>query len=228
MRSASANPRVMTRTVGSPLRSSSALVATVVPSRTTEIRSAGMGAPSATPSRRRIPATAGSVYRHGSSDSSLWTASVSSGRRATTSVKVPPRSIQNSQPRSTPALPRRLSAPDRRDQRPCWPGPVGSADGPEIVVRPRSGYPQGDLPTGRYPGLGGPPGTAEAAAGVDSASVADLLVGRGQVNGGHRGEVRSARGIAQIGHPQVPGRACALEQRPREPAVAELVDVSLG
>ena len=44
-----------------------------------------------------MPATAGSAYRPGSSDSSLCTASVPSGRRATTSVNVPPRSIQNSQ-----------------------------------------------------------------------------------------------------------------------------------
>ena len=51
----------------------------------------------AMPSRCRMPATAGSSYAPGFSDSSLCTASVPSGRRATTSVNVPPRSIQNSQ-----------------------------------------------------------------------------------------------------------------------------------
>src|SRR5659263_341196 len=98
MRSVSAKPRVMTRTVGSPFRSSRALVATVVPIRTTSISSVGIGAPGATPSRWRIPATAASRYRAGSSESSLWVVSVPSGRRATTSVNVPPRSIQNCQP----------------------------------------------------------------------------------------------------------------------------------
>src|SRR6266581_4581150 len=95
--SASANPAVMTSTVGSPVRSSSAFVATVLPSRTSAIRSAGIAAPGGTPSRWRIPATAGSAYRAGFSDSSLCTASVPSGRRATTSVNVPPLSTQNSQ-----------------------------------------------------------------------------------------------------------------------------------
>ena len=41
MRSASAKPRVMTSAVRSPLRSSSALVATVVPIFTASMRSAG-------------------------------------------------------------------------------------------------------------------------------------------------------------------------------------------
>ena len=44
MRSASAKPRVVTKRVRSPLRSSSALVATVVPMRTTSMSSAGSGA----------------------------------------------------------------------------------------------------------------------------------------------------------------------------------------
>ena len=60
IRSASPKPSVITRTVGSPFRSSSALVATVVPSRTAAIRVAGTGAPGSTPSRCRMPATAAS------------------------------------------------------------------------------------------------------------------------------------------------------------------------
>ncbi len=42
-----------------------------------------------------MPWTAASRYRSGFSDSSLCVASVPSGRRATISVNVPPRSIQN-------------------------------------------------------------------------------------------------------------------------------------
>ena len=57
----------------------------------------GMGCPGGTPSTVRIPARTASWYAPGFSESSLRTASVPSGRRATTSVKVPPRSIQNSQ-----------------------------------------------------------------------------------------------------------------------------------
>ena len=53
MRSASAKPLVMTRTVGSPFRSSRALVATVVPSLTEPIRSAGTG--SAGPEPEQLP-----------------------------------------------------------------------------------------------------------------------------------------------------------------------------
>src|SRR5690625_1122831 len=42
-----------------------------------------------------MPATAASRYRAGFSESSLWVTRRPSGRRATMSVKVPPRSIQN-------------------------------------------------------------------------------------------------------------------------------------
>src|SRR5512147_316157 len=97
MRSASRKPRVMTSTVGSPLRSSSALVATVVPILTAAIRSTGIGCSAATPSRCRMPATAASRYCSGFSDSSLCVTSAPCGSRATMSVNVPPRSIQNSQ-----------------------------------------------------------------------------------------------------------------------------------
>src|SRR5262245_33591351 len=44
-----------------------------------------------------MPCTAASGYASGFSDSSLCAISVPSGRRPTTSVKVPPRSIQKSQ-----------------------------------------------------------------------------------------------------------------------------------
>ena len=67
--------------------------------------SAGMSCAGAMPSRCRMPATAGSEYAAGFSDSSLCTASVPSGRRATTSVNVPPRSIQNSQRPSISLIP---------------------------------------------------------------------------------------------------------------------------
>src|SRR5258708_16802954 len=104
MRRARAKPAVMTSTVGSAVRSGSALVATGVPRRTDRIRSEGIGASAGTSSRWRMPATAGSAYRPGFSESSLCTASVPSGRRATTSVNVPPRSIQKSQPPASISL----------------------------------------------------------------------------------------------------------------------------
>ncbi len=56
------------------------------------------GPPSAVPSSARIPATAASRYRAGFSDSSLCVSRRPSGRRATMSVNVPPRSIQNCHP----------------------------------------------------------------------------------------------------------------------------------
>jgi hypothetical protein len=95
MRSASRKPRVVTSSVGSPLRSSKALVATVVPIFTHSTWSGVIGSPAASPSRWRMPATAASRYCSGLSESSLCVARVPSGRRPTTSVKVPPRSIQN-------------------------------------------------------------------------------------------------------------------------------------
>ena len=96
MRMASSSPAVMTSTVGSPRRSSSAFVATVVP-----ILTAAMAArrraqrPAAARCRRRLRPRSGS----GSTDKSFSVLSSPAGVRATTSVNVPPRSIQNSQPR---------------------------------------------------------------------------------------------------------------------------------
>src|SRR5919106_5959133 len=101
MRNASPKPRVIANAVRSPVRSSSALVATVVPIRTTSIRSVGMRVPGSMPSRTRMPATAASGYWFGFSDSSLWVTRLPSGRRATRSVNVPPRSIQNCQRSAT-------------------------------------------------------------------------------------------------------------------------------
>src|SRR5208282_5261770 len=86
---------------GSPFRSSRALVATVVPSLTEAIRAAGIFWPGATPKSCLMPATAASRYAPGWSESSLRATSCPSGRRATISVNVPPRSIQNSQRPST-------------------------------------------------------------------------------------------------------------------------------
>ena len=51
MRSESANPRVVTNTVRSPLRSSSALVATVVPIFTASMAPSGSGWPAVRPSK---------------------------------------------------------------------------------------------------------------------------------------------------------------------------------
>ena len=101
MRNASRKPRVVTSSVGSPLRSSSALVATVVPILTHSTRSGVTGSIAFKPSRWRMPATAASLYCSGFSLSSLCVTSVNVpsalGRLPTTSVNVPPRSIQNCQ-----------------------------------------------------------------------------------------------------------------------------------
>ena len=70
-------------------------MATVVPSLTAPIRSAGTGSPGARPSSSRTPATAASRYA-GLTDSSLCATSEPSGRLATMSVNVPPRSTQKS------------------------------------------------------------------------------------------------------------------------------------
>jgi len=71
----------------SPLRSRSAFVATVVPIRTSAT------SPPSSSSTRRIASSAASSYRPGFSDSSFSTRSRPSDERATTSVKVPPRSM---------------------------------------------------------------------------------------------------------------------------------------
>ncbi len=135
IRSASRKPRVMTSTVRSPLRSSSALVATVVPIFTQATRCAGIDSSGASPSSRRMPSTAASGYCDGFSDKSLWVCSAPSGAHPTMSVKVPPRSIQNchrvlmprdSRPHPLAARPRsratrwhtRLKIP-RRGRMPC-------------------------------------------------------------------------------------------------------------
>ena len=60
MTSASPNPAVATNRVLAPLRSSSALVATVVPILIADTRLAGNAAPGATSSSLRIPSTAAS------------------------------------------------------------------------------------------------------------------------------------------------------------------------
>src|SRR6516162_2773687 len=97
MRSASRKPLVVTSAVRAPLRSSSALVATVVPILTALMSASGNGSPGSSPMRSRMPCTAASAYASGFSESSLCATSVPSGRRPITSVNVPPRSIQNSQ-----------------------------------------------------------------------------------------------------------------------------------
>ena len=96
IRSTSRKPRVVTSSVGSPLRSSNALVATVVPRRT-DSTCTSPGALRRTTSP--MPRMAGSPGWDGSRDSTLWVWSRPSGSRATMSVKVPPRSMANRQPR---------------------------------------------------------------------------------------------------------------------------------
>ena len=89
MRSPSRKPLVVTSSVRSPLRSSSALVATVVPIFTHSTCSAGTGWPGAMPNSLRMPATAASRYCSGFSDSIFAVVVLPSGRRATMSVSVP-------------------------------------------------------------------------------------------------------------------------------------------
>ncbi len=71
MRNASRKPRVITSTVGSPLRSSSALVATVVPIFTQATSSGVIDSSRPSLSSRRMPSTAASGYRPGFSDKSF-------------------------------------------------------------------------------------------------------------------------------------------------------------
>ena len=120
MRNASRNPRVVTSSVRAPVRSSNALVATVVPILMAPTRFAGIGSEGERPRRLRMPCTAASRYASGFSDSSLWETNEPSGLRPITSVKVPPRSIQKSQtPASISALP------------PHWWGPASVPAGPQ-------------------------------------------------------------------------------------------------
>ena len=86
------NPCVIASSSGSPARSSSALVATVVPIRNSQAGS--LARRSAAGSPRPPHRRSGRDLR----DSSLAVTIRPSGCRATTSVKVPPRSIQKCQP----------------------------------------------------------------------------------------------------------------------------------
>jgi len=108
MRKASRKPLVMRRSVLSPLRSSSALVATVVP-----IFHGADALARNSIARREAEEMADAVHRgvpigFGIFPTAiLWVRSAPSGRLPITSVKVPPRSIQNSQldaMRSIPTL----------------------------------------------------------------------------------------------------------------------------
>src|SRR3954451_277114 len=96
MRNASPKPRVIASASGSPSRSSSALVATVVPMRTSST------SPPSSPSTRPIASSAASSYWPGFSESSFSIRSRPSSARATTSVKVPPRSMAKVHDRFTP------------------------------------------------------------------------------------------------------------------------------
>src|SRR5580658_177020 len=95
MRSASAKPAVVTSTTGSPLRVSSALVATVVPTLTALTAAAP---PSCASSACAAFSPGSPPPGLGGTDNTLRTCSAPAGETAITSVKVPPRSIQNSQP----------------------------------------------------------------------------------------------------------------------------------
>ena len=72
------------------------MVATVVPMRMASTRSPGKGAPGARSMSRRMPSTAESAQAE-ETERSLAVASRPSWVRPTTSVKVPPRSIQKVQ-----------------------------------------------------------------------------------------------------------------------------------
>ena len=98
MLSRSAKPRLISSTTPAPRCSSRALVATVVPRRTSCTRPSGTGWPGARPSTAPIAFTAGSPGQSACTDSTLRTTSSPAGLQPTTSVKVPPRSIQNRQP----------------------------------------------------------------------------------------------------------------------------------
>jgi hypothetical protein len=130
MAARSAKPRFTSSSTGATRRSSSALVATVVPSRTSSTRPSLRGCSAARPSTSRMAATAGSLGGVGSpgapksakatsgaalsaplatdrrrSESTLRTTREPSGAWPTRSVKVPPRSIQNRQPPRPPSEP---------------------------------------------------------------------------------------------------------------------------
>src|SRR2546429_4752881 len=96
MRSASAKPALVTSTTGAPLRVSSALVATVVPTLTAAT------ARGAAPAAARIARTArkpgSSAAPPALAEGTLRTCSSPAGDRPMTSVNVPPRSTQNCQP----------------------------------------------------------------------------------------------------------------------------------
>src|SRR5579862_3290726 len=119
MRSASPKPAVVTSTTGSPVRVSSALVATVVPTLTvatladvrplaagTSVAAAGSPARSAQVARvaglasasiARAASRPGSAAPPLPADGTLRTCSAPAGDTPITSVNVPPRSIQNCQ-----------------------------------------------------------------------------------------------------------------------------------
>ncbi len=86
----SAKPRVIARAVAAPRRSSSALVASVVPMRTSH---GGIAAPGASRSSARMPVTA-APPGSSSVDGTFAVRSSPPGPRPMQSVNVPPRSIQ--------------------------------------------------------------------------------------------------------------------------------------
>src|ERR1700724_1815463 len=96
MRSASAKPAVVTSTTRSPLRVSSALVATVVPTLTAATARAAALAPARLAPAARKPGSPAAPPA--GAEGTLRTCSSPPGERPMTSVNVPPRSIQNCQP----------------------------------------------------------------------------------------------------------------------------------
>src|ERR1700730_7745010 len=96
MRSASAKPAVVTSTTRSPLRVSSALVATVVPTLTAATARAAALAPARIARAARKPGSPAAPAA--GTEGTLRTCTPPPGERAMTSVNVPPRSIQNCQP----------------------------------------------------------------------------------------------------------------------------------
>src|SRR6266480_6752148 len=95
MRSASPKPAVVTSTTGSPLRVSSALVATVVPTFTAVT---ARDAAHASRIARAAPRPGSPAAPPALAEGTLRTCSSPAGERPMTSVNVPPRSSQNGQP----------------------------------------------------------------------------------------------------------------------------------
>ena len=194
MRSASAKPRVMIRTVGSPFRSSRALVATVVPSRTEPIWLggdvlAGLEAEQLPDAGHRGVGVGGRVVRQqlAGDQAPVRAAGDDVGERA------------------APVDP----------EFPAW-GPGGRVSSPRGQHSSCSSMKRRARPVRPNSGGDGDRG--------GTGVLVQVAVRRLHVRRGQRGQVRRGRVLGQAHDPDVPAGAGALEQGPGEPAVAQLVD----